>query len=78
MNKLNFRTCTSTLIPFANEDVVVLITNSNVKHQLTGSEYPTRRKQCETAAALLKKASLRDATYKDIESTVCKSNCNNL
>jgi len=40
----------------------VLIINTNVKHELTGSEYPTRRKQCETAAKILGVPSLRDAT----------------
>lgn len=47
--------------------VVVLITNSNVKHELTGSEYPTRRRQCETSAKTMGKKSLRDATEKDLE-----------
>ncbi|KAK9687059.1 Galactokinase galactose-binding signature [Popillia japonica] len=64
---IDCRTCTSTLIPFKSPDIVILITNSNVKHELTGSEYPTRRKQCQTAASLLNKISLRDATYNDIE-----------
>ncbi|KAI4456714.1 mevalonate kinase/galactokinase [Holotrichia oblita] len=64
---IDCRTCTSILIPFINPDTVILITNSNVKHELTGSEYPTRRKQCQAAASLLNKISLRDATYEDIE-----------
>ncbi|KRT79673.1 hypothetical protein AMK59_7499 [Oryctes borbonicus] len=64
---IDCRNYTSTLVPFTNPDIVILITNSNVKHQLTGSEYPTRRKQCQTAALLLNKTSLRDATVKDIE-----------
>lgn len=58
---------TSTLIPFTLPNIVVLITESGVKHELTGSEYPTRRKQCEQAALLLKKLSLRDASLEDIE-----------
>ena len=51
----------------SDPSVVVLITNSNVKHSLTGSEYPTRRKQCMEAAAILGKRSLREATLKDLE-----------
>ena len=47
--------------------VQVLISNSNVKHELTGSEYPTRRRQCETAAAAMGKKSLREATEVDLE-----------
>jgi galactokinase len=50
------------LVPMSNPSVTVLVINSNVKHELTGSEYPTRRKQCETAAKILGVPSLRDAT----------------
>ncbi|XP_025832294.1 galactokinase-like [Agrilus planipennis] len=58
---------TSTLIPLADPDLVILVTNSNVKHELTGSEYSTRKQQCQQAALLLKKLSLRDATLADID-----------
>lgn len=64
---IDCRHLTSHLIPLTEQNVVVLITNSNVKHELTGSEYPTRRKQCEEAALLLKKVSLRDANLDDIK-----------
>nr|CAI5831969.1 unnamed protein product [Callosobruchus analis] len=64
---IDCRHLTSTLIPVADENVVFLVINSNVKHELTGSEYPTRRKQCEEAALILKKASLRDANLEDIQ-----------
>src|SRR5208282_2782898 len=50
------------LVPMTDPSVAVLIINTNVKHELTGSEYPTRRKQCETAAKILGVPSLRDAT----------------
>ena len=49
------------LVPMADPSVAILIINTNVKHELTGSEYPTRRKQCETAAKILGVPSLRDA-----------------
>ena len=58
------------LVPLANPEVVVLVTNSNVRHELTGSEYPTRRKQCETAAAALGKPSLRDVTIEELNGIV--------
>lgn len=61
------RNMTSTLIPFSDPNIVVLIVDSRVKHELTGSEYPTRRKQCQQAALILKKLSLRDATLQDID-----------
>uniref|UniRef100_A0A0B7BTK4 Galactokinase n=1 Tax=Arion vulgaris TaxID=1028688 RepID=A0A0B7BTK4_9EUPU len=55
------------LVPMSDPSVVVLVTNSNVKHELTGSEYSTRHKQCETAAKILGVSSLRDATEMDLE-----------
>ncbi|XP_044734513.1 galactokinase-like isoform X2 [Chrysoperla carnea] len=58
---------TSKDIPLNDPNLVILITNSNVKHELSGSEYPTRKKQCADAAKLLKKKSLRFATLDDIQ-----------
>ena len=55
------------LVPLSDPSVAVLITNTNVKHELTGSEYPTRRKQCETAAQILGVPSLRTATMAQLE-----------
>ena len=55
------------LVPMTNPDLAVLVINSNVRHELTGSEYPTRRKQCESAAATLGKPSLREATMAELE-----------
>lgn len=54
-------------VPLADPGLVILITNSNVKHHLNGSEYPTRRRQCEEVASILGKDSLRDATMKDLD-----------
>jgi len=48
------------------EDIVFLVVNSNVKHELTGSEYPQRRDDCFKAAQLLGVKSLRDATMADL------------
>jgi galactokinase len=64
---IDCRSMTSTLIPMSDPKIVVLITNSNVKHELTGSEYATRRTQCHQAALILKKLSLRDAKMEDID-----------
>lgn len=47
-----------------SRDVAILIINSNVKHELTGSEYPQRRQQCEQAARDLGVNSLRDVSMK--------------
>ncbi|CAH1964368.1 unnamed protein product [Acanthoscelides obtectus] len=64
---IDCRHLTSTLVPVTDDNIVFLIINSNVKHELTGSEYSTRRKQCEQAALILKKACLRDANLEDIQ-----------
>ena len=66
----SFRSMEAKLVPMTNPDLVVLVTNSNVRHELTGSEYPTRRKQCETAAAALGKPSLREVTIAELEGRV--------
>ncbi|XP_022089363.1 galactokinase-like [Acanthaster planci] len=63
---IDCRSMESRQVPLADPNVVVLLTNSNVRHELTGSEYPTRRRQCEEAAAVLKKQSLRDATMEEL------------
>lgn len=64
------RSLESTLVPLDNPDITLVITNSNVRHTLSGTEYPTRRRQCAEAAAALGKKSLRNATLKDLEGEV--------
>src|SRR3974377_2110170 len=49
------------LVPMTDPSVALLITNTNVKHELTAGEYAKRRAQCEAAAKVLGVASLRDA-----------------
>jgi galactokinase len=50
------------LVPMNDPSVALLITNTNVKHELTGGEYAERRAQCEEAARILGIPALRDAT----------------
>ncbi len=64
---IDCRTETATRVPLDDSAVSVLIINSNVRHELTGSEYPDRRRQCEEAAKLLGVKSLRDATPTALE-----------
>ncbi|NXW93117.1 GALK1 Galactokinase, partial [Alopecoenas beccarii] len=64
---IDCRSLETVLVPLTDASLAVLITNSNVRHTLTGSEYPTRRRQCEEAAAALGKESLRDATMAELE-----------
>ncbi|EPL9570155.1 galactokinase [Providencia rettgeri] len=47
------------------DDLVVMIINSNKQRGLVGSEYNTRRQQCEEAAKTFGVKALRDMSYKD-------------
>jgi galactokinase len=55
-------------VPLDDPDLALLVANSNVKHELSGSEYPDRVRQCQEACAALRKHGhpgvqfLRDAT----------------
>lgn len=64
---IDCRSLQSRLVPLTDPGVVVLVTNSNVKHNIESSEYSTRRAQCEAAAAALGLKSLRDATEQQLE-----------
>jgi galactokinase len=64
---LDCRARSSRLVPFDDPDVAVLIADSRVKHELTGSEYAERRAQCEQAARMLGVSSLREVTPADLD-----------
>jgi galactokinase len=64
---LDCRSRQTQLVPMTDPAVELLITNTNVKHELTGGEYAKRRAQCETAAGLLGVNSLRDADAEMLE-----------
>jgi galactokinase len=55
------------LTPLAGAEVVALIVNSNVRHELTDGGYAARRCQCEGAARTLGAAALRDVTPERLE-----------
>ena len=54
-------------VPFDSRAISVLITNSNVKHELTGGEYGERRSQCEMALRKLNQTTWRDVTVNQIK-----------
>jgi galactokinase len=64
---IDCRSETAELVPMDDPSVAVLVVNSNVKHELTGSEYPERRAQCEEAARRLGAAALRDVSSAQLE-----------
>ncbi|HEY7091265.1 MAG TPA: galactokinase, partial [Tepidisphaeraceae bacterium] len=60
-------------IPIDPAELKVVVSNSMVHHELTGSEYPERRKQCEQGVAYFAKQNpqikaLRDVTLSQLES----------
>jgi galactokinase len=65
---LDCRTRKPELVPMSDPSVALLITNTNVKHELGSGEYAKRRAQCEAAAKVLGVASLRDASAAALES----------
>lgn len=65
---LDCRSRETQLVPMNDPAVSLLITNTNVKHELANGEYASRRAQCEAAAKALGVASLRDATPEALES----------
>ncbi|WP_197168318.1 galactokinase [Neorhodopirellula pilleata] len=64
---LDCRSNDITAVPFADDAMTVLIVNSCVKHNLTGGEYATRRRQCEETLAVLGSESWRDVRLADLE-----------
>jgi galactokinase len=46
---------TTQLVPLNDPSVVFVVANSNVKHKLEGSEYPTRVRECRSAAVAIRK-----------------------
>jgi galactokinase len=65
--RLDCRDLSYEYVPFEREDIRIVLCDTQVRRSLTGSEYNTRRSQCEQGVALLRQwepalASLRDAT----------------
>ncbi|XP_077527423.1 galactokinase-like [Haemaphysalis longicornis] len=63
---LDCRSLTWEHVPLKLSSAVILVTDSQVKHALTGGEYAQRRESCQAASAALGK-SLRDASLDDLE-----------
>ena len=64
---LDCRSRRTELVPMNDPSVALLVTNTNVKHELGSGQYATRRAQCEAAAKILGVSSLRDATAAMLE-----------
>lgn len=64
---IDCRSETAELVPLDDPAVAVLVVNSNVRHELSGSEYADRRRQCEEASRRLGAAALRDVDLSQLE-----------
>jgi len=64
---LDCRSLDMVQVPFNRPDLLVLVTNSNIRHALNNGEYAQRRSDCQRAAAILGVASLREATLGQVE-----------
>lgn len=66
---LDCRSLETRPVPMPHNAAVVII-NSNFKRSLVGSEYNTRREQCDTGARLFNKPSLRDVSLSEFSAMV--------
>ncbi len=57
-------------VPFNDPRAVLLVVDTQVKHDIGDGGYPLRRKQCEEAAALLGVSALRDTTMAQVQKAV--------
>ena len=69
---IDCRTLEATHIPFEMSDVLVAICDSNVKHELSTSEYNRRREECEQGVEALRVVlpsvrALRDVSFAELE-----------
>jgi galactokinase len=65
---LDCRSHSAQYIELTDPAVAVLIAGTNVKHSLAQSEYSLRRRQCESAAQMLRLSSLRALATSDLAS----------
>ena len=56
-------------IPFGQQDVCLLIANTNVRHSLSDGQYAARREECEQALEYLGKSSYRDIDLSVVEAS---------
>lgn len=64
---LDCRSLKYELVSLKSSEIAILITNTNVRHKLADGEYSSRKKQCEKAAEILGKNSLRDVELTELK-----------
>ena len=63
---LDCQSLSVTHVPIALKGYSFAVFDTGVRHKLAGSEYNKRRAECEHAAALMKKKSLRGVSLEDL------------
>jgi galactokinase len=63
---LDCRSLETKQVPFHDPRAVLLVVDTQVKHDIGDGGYPLRRRQCEESAALLGVSALRDATMDQV------------
>jgi galactokinase len=69
---IDCRTLEAVPVPIDTSQAAIVIVNTNVKHKISASVYNTRRAECESAVAILKRVlphikTLRDVSVADFE-----------
>lgn len=64
----------SEFVAFDDQNIEMLVINTNVRHKLADSEYALRHRTCESVAAKLGVRSLRELTATDLEASAGKLN----
>jgi galactokinase len=69
---IDCRSLEAVQVPFVSDDLAIVICNSNVKHELSSSEYNVRRAECEQGVEILREflpnvSQLRDVSREDFE-----------
>jgi galactokinase len=60
------------MVPFADPELTILVSNTKVSHELSDGGYAARRKSTEDGLAAIGKPSWRDVTPEDLENAVSK------
>ena len=70
---LNCSTLSHELVPLDERQARVVVCDTGVKHELTGSEYNTRQRECAAAFKLLQRRVSGLETYRDVSVEVFKT-----
>lgn len=77
--KLDCRSLEYEYVPFAFDDIAIVLFDTGIKHSLASTEYNVRRQQCEAGVAMVKEYhpevnSLRDVTMPMLDAHVKQDN----